>query len=148
MLSPLFTLLSIFVLFTVDQTSANNSTGYRYAKITKKSAFIRGRIPSWIAVRYSRFEYLSLHIYNWLLQFVICVCPISLSRRIFVWACVKIWVFGLTQVRLEIVILVNTIYGYHYQASTWLRYQRFENSLEVEPRVGTPICQSLVWIKF
>ena len=40
---------------------------------------------------------------------------------------VKIWVFGLTQVRLEIVICVNTIYGYHYRASTRLRYQRFEN---------------------
>ena len=46
---------------------------------------------------------------------------------------------GLTQVRLEIVIGVNTIYGYHYQALIQLRYQRFENRLEDEPRVGTPI---------
>ena len=48
------------------------------------------------------------------------------------------------RVRLEIVIRVNTIYGYHNRASTQLRYQRFENCLEVEPRVGTPICRSLV----
>ena len=56
----------------------------------------------------------------------------------------KIWVFGLTQVRLEIKICVSTIYGYHYQDSTRLRYQRFENSLEFEPRVGILIHQSLV----
>ena len=47
---------------------------------------------------------------------------------------VKIWVFGLTRVRLEIMICVNTIYGYHYQALTRPRYQRFENHLELGPR--------------
>ena len=47
----------------------------------------------------------------------------------------KIWVFGLTRVRLEIVICVNTIYGYHYRALTQLMYQTFENPLEDEPRV-------------
>ena len=36
------------------------------------------------------------------------------------------------------------ILGYYYWASTWLRYQRFENRLKDEPRVGTPICQNLL----
>ena len=44
--------------------------------------------------------------------------------------------------------LLQFIYCYHYQASTWLRYQRFENCLEVEPQVGTPICRSLLWTIF
>ena len=34
--------------------------------------------------------------------------------------------------------------SYHYQASTWARYQSFDNRLEDKPRVGTPICQSLL----
>ena len=49
-----------------------------------------------------------------------------------------------TQVRLENVIRVNTIYGYHYRALNRLRYQRFENRLEDEPRVRTPIRRSLL----
>ena len=36
------------------------------------------------------------------------------------------------------------MYGYHFQAWTQLRYQRFENCLEVEPRVGTLIGRYLV----
>ena len=39
---------------------------------------------------------------------------------------------------------MNMIYGCHYQASTQLRYQRFANCLEVEPRVRTPIGKSLL----
>ena len=45
---------------------------------------------------------------------------------------------------IEIMICVNTIYNYHYQASTRLRYQGFENCLEDKPRVGAQICQSLL----
>ena len=51
-----------------------------------------------------------------------------------------------TPVRLEIVIRVNTIYGYHYRASTRLKYQRFENRLKDKPGVRTPIRRSLVEI--
>ena len=40
----------------------------------------------------------------------------------------------------NIEIRVNAIYGYHYWASTWLRYERFENRLDLEPQVGTQIC--------
>ena len=39
---------------------------------------------------------------------------------------------------------VSTILGYHFQASTQLRYQRFENCLDDEPRVGTLIHPSLL----
>ena len=47
--------------FTVgDQTSANNSPGCRYSKITQLSAFIRGQIPGQIGFNDSTraiFEY-------------------------------------------------------------------------------------------
>ena len=51
---------------------------YRYSKITQKSGNIGGQIPCQIVVKYSSirvFEYLSLHINNGLLQFVIRVLP-------------------------------------------------------------------------
>ena len=35
------------------------------------------------------------------------------------------------------------IYFFEYRASIWLRYQNFDNRLEDEPRVGTPIHWSL-----
>ena len=52
--------------------------------------------------------------------------------------------YMLTRVKLEIMICVNTMYGYHYRASIRLRYQRFENLLEDEPWVGTLIRRSLL----
>ena len=44
---------------------------------------------------------------------------------------------------LEVKYQVKQRSGYHYRASTRLGYQRFENGLEDEPQVGTPIPQSL-----
>ena len=71
----------------------------------------------------------------------ICFGPYILGK--YVYACVKIWLFRLTWFRLEIVIHLNTIYGYHYWALPQLKFQRFERRLEVEPRVGTPIRRNL-----
>ena len=48
-----------------NQTLANNSIGYRYSKITLKSAFIKGLILRQIAVNCH-----SLPIHNLLLQLV------------------------------------------------------------------------------
>ena len=59
-----------------NKTSVNNSSGYHYLKITRKSAFIQGQI-------FGRIVVCNL---TWM-----CVC-------------VKIWVFGLTWYGLEIVI--------------------------------------------
>ena len=64
-------------------------------------------------------------------------------RRI-TWPGIIILVFRLTQGRLEIVLRVNTIQGYHYRASTRLKYQRFDNPLKDEPQVRTLIRQNLL----
>ena len=45
-------------------------------------------------------------------------------------------------------IMQLSVQLYHYQTSTGLRYQRFENCLEDEHRVGTPIRQSLTMAIF
>ena len=51
-----------------------------------------------------------------------------------------------TPVRLEIVIRVNTIYGYHYRASTRLKYQKFENRLKTNLESGPQFAE--VWLRF
>ena len=53
-----------------------------------------------------------------------------------------------TPVGLKRVNQVCTIRYIPYQAKTLLRYQQFDNHLDKEPRVGTPICQSLVCSEF
>ena len=53
--------------------------------------------------------------------------------------------YRLLWIRLEIWILVTMILGFPYRASTQLRYQWFGNHLTNEPRIGTPICQSLLY---
>ena len=71
------------------------------------------------------FKFLSLHIHNQLLQFVILVCPISLSKC-------EYW--------------LNS-----YRASTKLRYQRFENCLSDEtwvlPRFAE-VCQYILYVHY
>ena len=52
-------------------------------------------------------------------------------------------VFGQIQVRLESVLRVSTILGYHYQALTRLRLQSFVIRLNNEPRVETPLRPNL-----
>ena len=56
---------------------------------------------------------------------------------------VSIKVFGPTRVWLKIVLRVNTIKGYHYRASTRLKYHISENPLEDKPQVWTLIGRSL-----
>ena len=63
--------------FITDQTLANNSTWYRYSKITRKLGNIRGQIPGHIGGKYPPrviFEYV---IQKLVLQFVIPLYPIS-----------------------------------------------------------------------
>ena len=63
----------------------------------------------------------------------------GVSIRVSMVVCMYIWV------GLEFVLCMSTILGYHYRASTRLRYQRFDNHLDDKPRVRTLIHRSLKW---
>ena len=49
---------------------------------------------------------------------------------------------------LVFMLLLNTILGFQYRASTWLRLQTFKTQLENESRIGTPIRRNLPFVKW